>query len=98
MTPEEITKKLTEHEEKIKTLFVNMNELKKFTSALNKLTTSVEILATQYGDMRETVVSIDHKVSDMERVPGDNWKRLTGYILAAICSAGVGALITYLIK
>ena len=73
-----------------------LNNIEKSNKTLTEMAASIKLLAYQQGESNKKIDAIDHKVSALEAEPGKRWKSLIGYILAAICSAGVGALITYI--
>ena len=77
-----------------KTCDHRLDNIEKSNEALTEMAASIKLLAYQQGESNKKIDAIDHKVSE----PGKRWKSLIGYILAAICSAGVGALITYIFR
>ena len=79
-----------------KTCDKRLDKIDKSNEALTEMAASIKLLAYQQGESNKKIDAIDHKVSALEAEPGTRWKSLIGYVIAAICSAGVGALITYL--
>ena len=65
---------------------------------LERLTNSVNSLTATMGDMKTTLQSVDRRVSEIEREPGDKWKKMTWKIVELILAAIVGAAIAVFIK
>lgn len=84
-------RRLNEHDEAIK-------ELQKTQVQLANLTNAVNNLATGISDVKTAVQGVDKRVAELEREPGEKWKKVTWEIIKAIVLAGVGAGIALLTK
>ena len=65
---------------------------------LANLTNAVNNLATGISDVKTAVQGVDKRVAELEREPGEKWKKVTWEIIKAIVLAGVGAGIALLTK
>lgn len=93
MTNDEIIKALTENTQRAKSNSRRIEELERNTEVLNKMASSLRILANNQHNMSVQIEKIDGKVTRLEEIPANRWRALIGYILASLCSAGVGWLI-----
>ena len=86
---------LAEVTERAKTNTHRIDELALGLTALNKMATALEVLATKQNAMAETVHLIDSKVTALESKPMRRIGAVLGYILTALCTAVAGALVGY---
>lgn len=93
MNNEEIAVKITEQEQKTKSNTRRIENLERDQETLNRLVTSVEVIAANIKNMAEKVDKIDGKVEQLEAVPSDRWKTL----ISCAISAGISAVITFLV-
>lgn len=93
MNNEEIAVKLTENEQRSKSNTRRIEGLERDHETLNRLVTSVEVIATNIKNMAEKVDKIDTKVEQLEAVPSDRWKNFIGYAMSAVVSAVVTFLV-----
>ena len=98
MNETDIIERVASIEARCKSNTHRLDQLEKSNEALTEMAASIKLLAYQQGESNKKIDAIDHKVSALEAEPGKRWKSLIGYVIAAICSAGVGALITYLLR
>lgn len=96
MNETEIVAKLTEVDSRSKSNCHRIDKLEKDNEALTEMAGSIKLLAYQQSEANTKIDKIDGKVTALEKAPGETWKKILGYIAAALCSAGVGALITYI--
>lgn len=92
MTNEETVKLLTEVTQRSKSNTKRIDELERNTEVLIKMATSLKVLATNQRNLSAQIEKIDGKVSRLEDIPAKRWQSLVGYILASVCSAGLGLL------
>lgn len=95
MSNEDMIKALTETGERAKANSRRIDELAISVTALNKMATALEVLATKQNAMAETVHLIDSKVTSLEAKPMKRLGTVVGYIAAAICSASAGAFLGF---
>lgn len=86
--------KLTETEDRSKSNSHRIDKLEKNFEALNRLASSVEVLANEQKNMYKKIDSIDAKVTDLEKIPSKHWNNAIGYILASVISSITTWLIT----
>ena len=77
------------HEERIKKLEVS-------AEAINRLATSMELLASKQKEVANTVEKLDKKVSIMESKPAKQWESLINQIISIIAAAVIGFLLSRL--
>ena len=88
--------KLTEIEDRSKSNSHRLDRLEHEFDALNRLATSVEVLATEQKNMYRKIDSIDSKVTDLEKIPSVRWNNTVGYFISAIASAVITFIATRL--
>jgi predicted transcriptional regulator len=94
MTQEEIAVKFEGHEHEIGSLKHRTKNLEEQTKSIQELVISVKELAMNMKNMIEEQKNQGERLLVLETKPARRWDSL---VTALIC-AGVGALITYLIK
>lgn len=77
------------HEERIKKLEIS-------TEAINRLATSMEVLASKQNEVANTVEKLDKKVSIMENKPAKQWENLINQIIMIVAAAVIGFLLSRL--
>jgi hypothetical protein len=95
VTNEEIVRSLAENTQRCKSNSHRIDALERDTVVLNKMVTALEVLATQQKSMADKVEKIDTKVTRLETAPLKKISSMIGYILAALCSAAVGAFLGF---
>ena len=98
MNESEIVERLAEAEQRGKSNSHRIDKLEKDNEALTEMAGSIKLLAYQQKEANSKIDRIDGKVTALEMEPGAKYKRIIGYIIAALCSAGIGALLTLIIK
>ena len=88
---ESYNRRLAEHSE-------HLAKLDNTFVMLERLTNSVNSLSSSIGDLKNTVQSMDRRVAEIEREPGDKWKKMTWKIVELILAAIVGAALAVFIK
>ena len=91
MTNDEIVRAIAENTQRCKSNSHRIDDLERDTLVLGKMVTALEVLATQQKSISDQVQKIDTKVTRLETAPMKKLSTIIGYILAAVCSAGVGA-------
>lgn len=86
----DITSKLVQHDEQIKTLFNNMADLKKLTDSVADLGKSTMILA-------ESVKVLRSDVDEMKESRKYKLRQIWTYIASGVVGAIVGFLMRYLL-
>lgn len=92
MTNEEIIKSLAENTQRSKSNTRRIDELERNTEILNKMVSSLKVLANNQHNMSLQIEKIDSKVTRLEEAPSKRWQAIVGYIIASVCSAGAGVL------
>lgn len=98
MTNEDIIKALAENTQRSKSNSRRIDELERNTEVLNKMASSLRVLASNQHNMSVQIEKIDGKVTRLEEAPANRWRAVVGYILASLSSAGVGWLIGIIFK
>lgn len=84
-------RRLDEHDAKIDKLQQTQIQLANLTNAVNNLANGI-------GEVKTAVQSVDKRVADLEREPGDKWKKATWKVIELLIAAAVGFGISYLSK
>ena len=88
---ESYNRRLHEHDEAIKELQQTQIQLANLTNAVNNLANGI-------GEVKTAVQSVDKRVADLEREPGDKRKKATWKAIELLIAAAVGFGISYLSK
>ena len=93
MNNEEIVKKITEHDEKIKVANHRIDDLEEQQKQIQDLTLSVQELAMSVKSMVEVQKTHSEKINELESKPAQNWNTMQRTVLTAIVSAIAGAAV-----
>lgn len=83
-------RRLTEVEERAKSNSHRLDKLEESTEAINRLATSMEVMAERQEQVADTVGKLDCKVTALEEKPGKRWDGLVDKIVWAIAAALIG--------
>ena len=89
MTGEEMAVKLAETEARSKSNTHRIDKLEQSTEAINRLATSVEVMATKQDTMNENLDKIAGKVEQIEAEPGKRWKSVVEKVTLLVVAAVV---------
>lgn len=102
MENEEITARLIQADEQIKTLFQRLAKVEQTSDMLSELTASVKVLATNMQHMADEQKQQGERLAKLEKAPADDfnhYKRLIiGCVVTGILGAVVGAVIGLILK
>lgn len=90
-----------EHESYNRRLHEHDNDIRKLRETqiqIERLTNAVNNLAAGIGEVKTAVQGVDRRVADLEREPGEKWKKATWKIVELVLAAIVGAAIAVFIK
>lgn len=87
MTNEEIAVALDGHQHELDALKRRMEGVEKNQEALNRIATSVAVMAEQQKSISGKVDAIDTKVSALEARPGRRWDGLVDKLLYGLAGA-----------
>lgn len=87
-------KRLTAVEERSKSNSHRLDDLEDTTRTINRLATSMEVMAEKQSQVADTVVKLDTKVTNLEAKPGKRWEGLVEKALWAVAAA----VITFLLS
>lgn len=88
---ESYNRRLHEHDDDIRKLRETQIQIERLTNAVNNLATGI-------GEIKTAVQGVDRRVADLEREPGEKWKKATWKVVELLLAAIVGGVIAYLIK
>ena len=94
MTDEDIERRLTAVDARCKSNQHRLDDVERRQDSLDKLVTSVEVLATRQESMADSVGRLDKKLDALERRPAKRWESLTDKLLLALAGAFVSFLLT----
>lgn len=83
-------RRLTEVEERAKSNSHRLDKLEESTEAINRLATSMEVMAEKQEQVADTVGKLDSKVTALEEKPAKRWDGLVDKIVWAIAAALIG--------
>lgn len=89
-------RRLTEVEERSKANSHRLDKLEESTEAINRLATSMEVMAERQEQVVETVGKLDTKVTALEEKPAKRWDSLVDKIVWAIAAALIGFVLAQL--
>lgn len=89
-------RRLTEVEERSKSNSHRLDNLEESTEAINRLATSMEVMAARQEQVVETVGKLDTKVTALEEKPAKRWDDLTDKIVWSVAAALVGFVLAQL--
>lgn len=89
-------RRLTEVEERSKSNSHRLDKLEESTEAINRLATSMEVMAERQEQVVETVGKLDTKVTLLEEKPAKRWDDLVDKIIWAIAAAFIGFILAQL--
>ena len=84
---EEQLKTLVECEQRSKSNTKRIDKLEQNYEALNKLTTSVEVMATKLDTMNANLKEVSEKVDEQVAKPGKRWEAIVEKVLLVVVSA-----------
>ena len=93
MTGEEMAVKLAETEARSKSNTHRIDKLEQSTEAINRLATSVEVMATKQDTMNDNLYKIAGKVEQIEAEPGKRWKSVVEKVTLLVVAAVVGYIL-----
>jgi hypothetical protein len=93
MNPEEMALKLTETESRSKNNTKRLDKVEERQDALDRLITSVEVLATREESVEKDVKEIKSDVKALTSKPGKRWEGIVDKALAAI----VGGFVAWIL-
>lgn len=85
--------RLTRVEDRAKSNTHRIEKLEKSTEAINKLATSMEVMATKQNEVAENVGKLTDKVTEIEHRPAKRWDSIINAILTTI----TGAILLYIL-
>ena len=88
-------KRLADVENRTKSNKRRIEKLEESTEAINKLATSVQVMATKQDGMADTLERLDTKVELIEAKPGKRWENIVEKIIYCIIAALVGAALAH---
>lgn len=95
MTVEDLAVKAAETDSRARSNTRRIDKLEQSNEALNRLASSVEVMATKQEQMAETVERLDGKVSDIEAKPGKRWDNLATTVINWVVIAILAAVIVF---
>lgn len=86
-------KRLTEIEARSKSNTKRIDKLEEQTEAINRLATSMAVMAEKQDETTHIVTSLDDKVTALEAKPAKRWESLVEKALWTVVAALVGFLL-----
>lgn len=89
---EDQLKTLVECEQRSKSNTKRIDRLEENYDALNKLTTSVEVMATKMDTMSQSLDQVNARLSEQESKPGKRWEAIVEKVIFLV----IGAVVAYI--
>lgn len=89
-------KRLTAVEERSKSNSHRLDELEDTTKTINRLATSMEVMAEKQGQVADTVEKLDTKVTNLEGKPGKRWEGLVDKAIWAFAAAVIAYILAHM--
>ena len=89
---DEQLKTLVECEQRSKSNTKRIDRLEENYDALNKLTTSVEVMASKMDSMSKSLDKVNTRLSEQEAKPGKRWEAVVEKVIFLV----IGAVIAFL--
>lgn len=83
-------RRLTDVESRSKSNTKRIDKLEQQTEAINRLATSMAVMAEKQDETANIVTALDDKVTRLEEKPAKRWEKVIETILVAIVSAIAG--------
>ena len=93
MNHEEMVIALTEVDNRSRSNTRRIEHLEKSTDVLNRLATSIEVMATKQETMSDNIVKMDEKITTLEEKPGKRWDSLVTAIISSLVGIIIGAIV-----
>lgn len=88
---ESFRRRLNEHDAKIE----KMSDL---MLAIQKQGNAIECMTRTLNEVKRSVETVENRVSQIEREPGEKWKKIVFEVIKYVVLAAAGAAIGYIIK
>lgn len=89
-------RRLAAVEQRAKSNTHRLDKLEKSTQILNRLATSMEVMAQRQEQVADTVDKLDCKVTALENKPAKRWEALADKALWSVCAAVIGFILAKL--
>ena len=89
-------RRLAAVEQRAKSNTHRLDKLEESTQILNRLATSMEVMAQRQEQVADTVDKLDCKVTAMENKPAKRWEALADKALWSVCAAVIGFILAKL--
>lgn len=86
-------RRLTEVEARSKSNTKRIDKLEQQTEAINRLATSMAVMAEKQDETTSIVTALDDKVTALEEKPAKRWESLVEKVIWAVVAAVVGFLL-----
>lgn len=86
-------KRLTAIEERSKSNSHRLDKLEASTEAINRLATSMEVMAERQERVADTVDKLDGKVTALEGKPAKRWDGIVDKVIWAVVAAAIGFML-----
>lgn len=89
-------RRLAAVEQRAKSNTHRLDKLEEATRILNRLATSMEVMAQRQEQVADTVEKLDSKVTALENKPAKRWEGLADKALWTVCAAVIGFILARL--
>ena len=89
-------RRLAAVEQRAKSNTHRLDKLEESTQILNRLATSMDVMAQRQEQVADTVDKLDCKVTALENKPAKRWEALADKALWSVCAAVIGFILAKL--
>lgn len=89
-------RRLAAVEQRAKSNTHRLDKLEESTQILNRLATSMEVMAQRQEQVADTVDKLDCKVTALENKPAKRWEALADKAVWSVCAAVIGFILAKL--
>ena len=89
-------RRLAAVEQRAKSNSHRLDKMEESTQILNRLATSMEVMAQRQEQVADTVDKLDCKVTALESKPAKRWEALADKALWSVCAAVIGFILAKL--
>ncbi len=97
MTQEEIFMSLSRHDQSIKSMQHQIDDIKNMTDELKVMNTALTELTSELKHTNQNILDHNRRISALEQIPKNRIEKMTGAVLSALISGIIGYLLAHMI-
>ncbi len=97
MTQEEIFMSLSRHDQSIKSIQHQIDEIKSMTNELRVMNTALTELTSELKHTNQNILDHNRRISALEQIPKNRFEKFAGALISALASGVIGYFLAHLI-